>query len=241
MYIGQHTTSNLDDGYMGSGKIIKPAIKKYGKENFRKEWLMFCEDEEELNYMERVYVDQTWIDRSDTYNLCVGGGVGNGHRGKPAWNRDVSPSKETRQKISQACKGRKPTEEQKRKMSARMSGENNPMYGVRSPMFGKTSAMKGKHHSIETKCKMAKRMSGDKNPFYGKQHSEAKKKKWSEMKKGKPLNLTVDGRLKLSIACMNKNKNRHWFTNGTRNIFTYECPEGFRKGMIHFNKMEEIS
>ena len=57
MYIGQHTTTNLDDGYMGSGKIIMRAIAKYGVQNFRKEWLMFCEDEEELNYMERVFVD----------------------------------------------------------------------------------------------------------------------------------------------------------------------------------------
>ena len=57
MYIGKHITSDIDDGYMGSGKRIKRAIKKYGEENFRKEWLMFCEDEEELNYMERVYVD----------------------------------------------------------------------------------------------------------------------------------------------------------------------------------------
>jgi hypothetical protein len=57
MYIGKHKTVNIDDGYMGSGIIIKHALKKYGTENFRKEWLMFCEDEEELNYMERVYVD----------------------------------------------------------------------------------------------------------------------------------------------------------------------------------------
>ena len=42
---------------MGSGKIMELALKKYGKENFRKEWLMFCEDEEELDYMERVFVD----------------------------------------------------------------------------------------------------------------------------------------------------------------------------------------
>ena len=57
MYIGKHVTSNLDDGYMGSGKILKQAIKKYGAENFRKEWLGFYEDLEELNYMERVFVD----------------------------------------------------------------------------------------------------------------------------------------------------------------------------------------
>ena len=57
MYIGQHTTSDLDDGYMGSGEILKRAVKKYGVENFRKEWVTFCEDAEELNYMERVYVD----------------------------------------------------------------------------------------------------------------------------------------------------------------------------------------
>lgn len=57
MYIGKHKTKNIDDYYFGSGKIIKSAVKKYGKSNFRKEWLMFCEDEEEMNYMERVFVD----------------------------------------------------------------------------------------------------------------------------------------------------------------------------------------
>lgn len=173
--------------------------------------------------------------------MTLGGDVGNGHRGKPAWNRGVSPSDDTRLKISQACKGRKHTEEEKQKLSVRMSGKNNPMYGVRSPMFGKTSAMKGKHHSIETKCKMAERMSGDKNPFYGKQHSEANKKKWSEMKKGKAPNWSDETKEKVSAIRTKQNKNRHWFNDGNKNVFTYECPEGFRKGMIHFNKMEEIS
>ena len=57
IYIGQHTTSNLDDGYMGSGKILTRAIKKYGVENFRKEIQGFYEDIDELNYMERLFVD----------------------------------------------------------------------------------------------------------------------------------------------------------------------------------------
>ena len=54
IYVGQHTTSNLDDGYMGSGKILIRAIKKYGVENFRKEIQGFYEDKDELNYMEYV-------------------------------------------------------------------------------------------------------------------------------------------------------------------------------------------
>ena len=36
IYVGKHSTDNLDDGYMGSGKIIIRAIKKYNKENFTK-------------------------------------------------------------------------------------------------------------------------------------------------------------------------------------------------------------
>jgi hypothetical protein len=31
IYIGQHTTNRLDDGYLGSGKRLRRAIKHYGR------------------------------------------------------------------------------------------------------------------------------------------------------------------------------------------------------------------
>ena len=40
-YVGCHQTDNLNDGYIGSGKYLKRAIKKYGIENFKFDILYF--------------------------------------------------------------------------------------------------------------------------------------------------------------------------------------------------------
>jgi len=74
-YIGKHKTKNLDDGYMGSGKLIKAAIKKYGKENFTKEILEFFDTEEEMNEAEKRYV----VLGEGSYNICPGGQGGWGY------------------------------------------------------------------------------------------------------------------------------------------------------------------
>lgn len=32
IYVGKHKTTRLNDGYIGSGKLLKHAINKYGRE-----------------------------------------------------------------------------------------------------------------------------------------------------------------------------------------------------------------
>lgn len=69
-YIGKHKTSDLDDDYMGSGKLLKYAIQKYGIENFTKEYLEILDSEEKMNLAEKIYVI---TDNEVSYNLCEGG------------------------------------------------------------------------------------------------------------------------------------------------------------------------
>lgn len=68
-YIGMHKTNNLNDGYMGSGKLIRRAIKKHGKENFTKSILHVFSNAKEMKAKEAELVTVS----EETYNLCDGG------------------------------------------------------------------------------------------------------------------------------------------------------------------------
>lgn len=100
-YIGAHKTSNLDDGYLGSGKLLKAAIRKYGVENFEKEILSFFKDQHEMYAYEAKLVDDKHLVSGRTYNLKLGGSGGFDHlnsgaskscnpRFRPGWLREVS-------------------------------------------------------------------------------------------------------------------------------------------------------
>jgi hypothetical protein len=73
IYIGIHSTENIDDGYMGSGKLIVKSIKKYGKDNFTKTILEYCDSRESVIELEKKVVNQKFVDRRDTYNTTIGG------------------------------------------------------------------------------------------------------------------------------------------------------------------------
>ena len=51
IYFGQHSTENLDDNYIGSGKLIKLYLKKHPNDYY-KEIIKFYDSQEELNKAE---------------------------------------------------------------------------------------------------------------------------------------------------------------------------------------------
>ena len=167
IYIGKHTTDNLDDGYMGSGILIKKAITKYGIENFTKWYLAFCDSEEKLNWLECFYIKK-YNAKECGYNLSDGG------------EGMLNPKSEIREKLSNAHKGEKNpnfgkprSDETKRKISATKKGKHN-----HKDHKGENNPFYGKEHSEETKHKISVAMKG-KTP------SEETKHKISVAKKGK--------------------------------------------------------
>jgi hypothetical protein len=75
-YIGMHSTDNLNDGYLGSGKRLWFSINYHGKKNHKIEILEFCEDREKLKIREKEIVNNELINEKLCLNLQVGGGGG---------------------------------------------------------------------------------------------------------------------------------------------------------------------
>ena len=103
-YIGKDKKN--DPTYLGSGHILKFSIKKYGKENFKKEILEVCDSEEILNEREKFWIRELKCrERDDCYNIGEGGIGGD--------NISFNPNKSSFLE----------------KMKSVTCGENNGMYG----------------------------------------------------------------------------------------------------------------
>lgn len=94
-YIGKHQTKDLNDGYIGSGKLLKRAIQKYKIDNFHTEILHICKDEKHMNLLEKILVVP---DPEINYNLCEGGKGGFGYINKNNLSDKSSAGKKGRLK-----------------------------------------------------------------------------------------------------------------------------------------------
>lgn len=153
-YIGCHKTLVKDDGYMGSGKILKLAIKKHGIDNFRKDILFEASTSEEMFTKEKELV----VLGPKSYNMRLGGDGGFDHihsnldlneLGKSGYENGLKLfSKEKRQLIG----SNSGTNSVKSKI-----GLFDPKYDEkrRHWTFTAVDKWRGQHHTEESKGKIA--------------------------------------------------------------------------------------
>lgn len=159
-YFGIHSTNNLNDGYLGTGRLIKEAIKKYGKENFHLTIIADYPTRKEASEHEALAVTMIQAEDENCYNLKTGGDNENTH------------SKETRKRLSEVNSGKKLSKETKEKMSifqkGRIKSEDHRKKISDGLILMYQNLPEKITRSVETKEKMSKSHSGEKNHWFGK-------------------------------------------------------------------------
>lgn len=180
-YIGVHFSKDpYNDGYFGSGKLIKSAIAKYGKCNFRKEILSIHSSRKAAFDEEQRIVTLDLIQDEQCYNLIIGGTGDNFGIPKNIKSKTRKPlSAETRLKISLAQKG---------KRRAKLSDEHRQL--LSELKRGKTPKNMLPENKAETIAKMVESKKrniaeGKTVPTHrGRSRTDADKKKISDALKG---------------------------------------------------------
>jgi len=194
IYVGKDERN--DSSYIGSGYLLKKSIKKYGKENFIKEILEECDTRESLEERERFWIRElNALDPKIGYNVAEGGSGGNTYLGKTE-----EELIEIRQKISDAGKGRKFSEEHRKKLaeSARRRKGNKPC---------KYKGMKYEDYMDESKVMLTKEKL--RNVNLGKELSKETKEKIGLASRGKLLGpMTEDHKENLKRAFVFRDENR---------------------------------
>jgi len=144
IYVGQSQRPiNESKRYFGSGKLLIFAIKKYGKNNFKKEIIDTATNIETLNDKERY-----WIKKLNSQNKNIGYNIdGGGNDGKsilgeknPACREDVK------------IKMRKPKSKEGKKNIQKAQRERDRT-GTKNSFFGKKHTDKNKKKMVKNRLK----------------------------------------------------------------------------------------
>lgn len=126
-YIGLDSKNNPN--YLGSGNLMHHALKKHGKENFKKQILEFCSSKENLNEAEKYWIDYFGAVKSDLFYNIASGGTGGDLSNSPNWekrNRTIS------EKLKITNIGHYVSPEAKVKMSIAKLGKKQTVEHIRS-------------------------------------------------------------------------------------------------------------
>jgi hypothetical protein len=207
-----HSTNELNDGYIGSGKILWYSIKKYGKENFNFEILEFLPNRKKLKIKEKEIVNEGLLKDSLCMNLKQGGDGG-------------FSNEEHRIKFLQASKTNGAIEKGREKIKELRKDKNWVKWHSERVKEGKLKktgfkgTFNGKKHTKESKDKIRKAKIGKTPINLGKKMTENQKNKISDSLKNWFKN--------------NPKTKRVWITDGINSklsLIDTPPPEGWRKG-----------
>lgn len=208
-YVGDHSTDNLNDGYLGSGVTLQLAIKKYKEKQFKKEILEFFN-----NKQEAFDAQEKWINEYDTlvpngYNLSPKGGHQCKNSVSEETKRKISIttskklkgrkfSKEHKRNLSEAALKRKLSQDTKNKISKTLTGKKHTEESkqkMKEVRGGKSyEEIYGKKRAKQIKLKQREINLKEKNPMYGK---EPWNKGKTSPNKGKKFYIDENGKKKL--------------------------------------------
>ena len=176
-YIGKSVRNR--PSYLGSGSVLKKAIRKYGKENFVKEIIEECSSTEELKEREEYWLNHYDSARNpmfyNTHNHSYGSGIGELGTFYGRHHSEVTKNKlrqilsgrkfsdETRQKMSQSKKGKSFSDSHREKISESKIGHTYSLRGELHPNFkGYVICIHRKYEgTIATRSDAAKLMNVD--------------------------------------------------------------------------------
>ena len=170
-YFGVHKTKNPYDGYLGSGKVLKAAIAKYGEQSFIKN-VCFIYDNPEEAFAKEFELIETYRADPLCYNLRQGGSGGFdwiNQNVPPIWRRTLGVSTLDKLKRNPAMvkivaaglkRGRKLGN------SHPLAINNNIELLLLGSKLG-TEKWRGQTHSQESKQKMRESQAGNRNPMFG--------------------------------------------------------------------------
>lgn len=164
--------------YIGIGKEVKRAYSKKGRNNYWKNIVNLCGYEVEILKKDLSWEDAceleralvSWYGRNDLdlgllVNMTDGG------------DGSSNLSTESREKLRQNWLGRKHTDKSKLNMSKAQKGKKKSEEHKKKLSENSSKHFLGKYHTIETLKKMSVAQSGENNPMYGKTHDDNIKRK----------------------------------------------------------------
>ena len=203
-YIGQTIQdaekTRIRDHLTGNGnRILKNAVKKYGREAFTFEILHDGIIPEFLDTLEKEAIAKFNTLTPNGYNLRTGGGRGTSlseksRRKLSETMKEVMNRPEVRRKVSESQKGRVFSEEHRRKLSEAHKGK----IILKKTRRKISEANKGRKHSQEFCRKISEAKKGENHHLYGKKLSESHRRKIGQAHKGKTV--SEETRRKLSEA-----------------------------------------